>query len=327
LPDALVAAIAKSGGLSLALRLRQGDATAVDEAMQLLTDDKAKEKARLQVVQILGQVNQPRCVPPLLKLVSGAKDTALRTAALTALQAYDSPEIGAELVAMQKKLPGDVWNVGQTVLASRKTWAIALLEAVDAKQVDRNSVTPATVRKMLLFPDDKIAALVKKSWGDVQGATSAEMRAQVERFAALIETGSGNPYSGRSLYRESCGKCHQLFQDGGKIGPDLTSFKRDDLKRMLLNVVNPSAEIREGFENYLIVTADGRALNGFIADQDKQVVSLRSVAGQTLVIPRDDIEEIRVVNVSLMPEGLLKDLSEQQVRDLFAYLRSTQPLP
>jgi putative heme-binding domain-containing protein len=96
---------------------------------------------------------------------------------------------------------------------------------------------------------------------------------------------------------------------------------------MLLNVVNPSAEIREGFENYLIYTADGRALNGFLVDQDAKVVVLRGVEGQTVSIERDNIERMAPVARSLMPEGVLKPLSPQQVRDLFAYLRATQPLP
>jgi putative heme-binding domain-containing protein len=139
--------------------------------------------------------------------------------------------------------------------------------------------------------------------------------------------GSGNPYNGKQLYNASCGKCHRLFEEGGRIGPELTSYKRDDLRRMLLNVVNPSAEIREGFENYVAITGDGRTLNGFISDQDAQVVTLRGPDGQTTVLPRTDLEDLKAVPVSLMPEGLLKDLSEQQVRDLFAYLRSTQPLP
>ena len=95
---------------------------------------------------------------------------------------------------------------------------------------------------------------------------------------------------------------------------------------MLLNVVNPSAEIREGFENYLIQTEDGRTLSGFIVDQDNRVVTLKGIDGQSITLDRDDIEVMRAVDRSVMPEGLLKSLDEAEVRDLFAYLRSSQPL-
>jgi putative heme-binding domain-containing protein len=106
----------------------------------------------------------------------------------------------------------------------------------------------------------------------------------------------------------------------------LTAYKRDDLGTMLLNIVNPSAEIREGFETHLVVTTDGRVLTGFVGDQDNRVVVLRTAEGTDVSLPRTAIEEMRVIPQSIMPEGLLDGMSDQQVRDLFAYLRSTQPL-
>ena len=88
-------------------------------------------------------------------------------------------------------------------------------------------------------------------------------------------------------------------------------------------VVNPSAEIREGFENHILLTADGRVVNGFLADQDSQVVVLRGVDGQNLIFGRG---EIRAIPRWVMPERTLMDFAEQQLRDLFAYFRSSQPL-
>ena len=63
-----------------------------------------------------------------------------------------------------------------------------------------------------------------------------------------------------------------------------------------------------------------------VAPKDNRVVVLRGVDGQNITIPRDQIEEMIPQKKSLMPEGLLKPLTPDQVRDLFAYLRSSQPL-
>ena len=125
----------------------------------------------------------------------------------------------------------------------------------------------------------------------------------------------------------TCGKCHKLFDDGGDIGPDLTSLNRNDLRRALVNVINPSIEIRAGYETYVLFTHDGRTLMGFIVDQDNQVVMLRTAEGQRLIIQREEIEEMRAIQRSIMPDGMLQPLSDQQIRDLFAYLRASQPLP
>ena len=117
-----------------------------------------------------------------------------------------------------------------------------------------------------------------------------------------------------------------MYGRGGEIGPDLTVYQRSDLPNLLLNIVNPNAEIREGYESFLVETKDGRSLTGFRADQDATVVVLHTPDGQTVPLPRAEIASMEPAGASLMPEGLLSNLSDQQVRDLFAYLRSTQPL-
>ncbi len=242
------------------------------------------------------------------------------------MQAFDDTAIGSGVVKRYNDLSPDVRAAAQTLLASRAAWALQLLEAIDAGQIKPDTLPEAVVRRILLHRNERLASLAKKHFGEVKGATTAQMRQEIDRLARVIRGGQGSPYPGKKLFMEHCGKCHQLFGKGGSIGPDLTSYKRDDLDNMLLHIVNPSAEIREGFENYLLFTQDGRALNGFLAEKDDKIVVLRGVDGQSIVVPREKIEEMRAIAQSLMPEGILKLLTEQQVRDLFAYLRSTQPL-
>ena len=160
----------------------------------------------------------------------------------------------------------------------------------------------------------------------MKGATTSELRREIERLAAVIDAGTGSPYKGKKLFKDTCAKCHRLFTDGGQIGPDLTTYKRDDIANLLVNIVNPSAEIREGYETLLVSTKDGRLVSGFLVDKDNQVLVLRGVDGQNITVRQDQIEETAPQRKSLMPEGLLANLNDQQVRDLFAYLRSTQPL-
>lgn len=327
LPPELVAAMAAAGSASPTLRLRQGDATAVAEALKDIGNDSGDATKRQQIISIFGTIQQSSCVPVLLKIVKDSRNDGLRSVALGSLQSYANPEIGKEVVSVYKDLPEEVRAVAQSLLASRGAWATLLVDAVDAGKIEAKGIHEATVRRLLLSDSARVREACKKHWGEFATASNETLRAEVEKLLQVVAAGSGNPYTGKKLYATSCGKCHKLFADGGAIGPDLTTFKRDDLRGILLNVVNPSAEIREGFENYLVQTADGRTLSGFIAEQDAQVVVLRGVDGQSLSLPRDEIEDMRAVPVSLMPTGLLKQFDEQQVRDLLAYLRSTQPLP
>lgn len=327
LPDELVTAMAASGATSPTLRLRQGDQGAVAEALKTIADESADASRRQQLVQIFGGLKQPDCVPVLLQIVRQSRNDNLRAAALAALQSYPDAQIGEQVVAAFAGMPEEVRGVAQSMLASREAWASTLLAAVSAGRIEPRTINSDTVRRLMLYSNASIQNECRKHWQIDEPASLEQLRAEVDRLTNILSQGTGNPYQGKQLYNQSCGKCHTLFAQGGKVGPDLTSFKRDDLRGMVLNIVQPSAEIREGFENYLALTADGRTLSGLIADQDAQTVVIRSAEGHDSTIARDDIEELRAVKVSLMPEGLLKNYTDEQIRDLFAYLRSTQPLP
>jgi len=327
IPVELAQAIARAGGASLPLRVRQGEEQAIAEALAKLEDAATDAGLKVQLVDTLGQMQLPAARATLMRIATDKGNDTVRAAALSALLGYDGDDLAAAIIKALPAMSADTRLVAQSVLASRRPWSRQLLAAVDSGQLAKDSVGTPMLKKLLLHTDPEIESLVKKNFGDIQGTTTRKMLELVERYTQIIGTGSGNPYAGRQVYRASCGKCHILFEDGGRIGPDLTAYKRDDLKRMLLNVVNPSAEIREGFENYLVRTEDGKALTGFVTDQDSQVVVLKGIDGQSVVVPRTEIEEMRVQPTSLMPEELLKPFSDQQVRDLFAYLRATQPLP
>ena len=94
---------------------------------------------------------------------------------------------------------------------------------------------------------------------------------------------------------------------------------------LLLAMIAPSAEIREGFATTIVETKDGATLAGFITDQDKEILALRDPAGQTHTIARDRIVKQSPLPASLMPEGLLAGLTDEELRDFLAYIRSTTP--
>ncbi len=326
LPDRLVQAIAVSGEGSLVLRVRQKEEPAITEALQAISNPATAPPERIELMRALSETGEGRAIEPLLGIARQDGPEPVRVAALAALRPFDGPEIADAVLAMHASLPGNVRDAAQDVLVSRREWARRFFESIESGQIDRTLVPDAIARKALLLGDDRLTRLVHDLWGPLEGATSGAMLEEIERLSEVIASGSGNPYNGKALYLQSCGKCHVLYGEGGDIGPDLTSYQRGDLRLILLSVVNPSAEVREGFETHLALMADGRIATGFLADQDDRVMILRDADGNNQILPRPEIEEVRQVPQSVMPTGLLEGLDDQQVRDLFAYLRSTQPL-
>jgi putative heme-binding domain-containing protein len=326
LPDELLKAMARHGVGSLALGLRQGQSEAVAQALQTIADDKAKSGTRLEYIGILGEVNVSASVPVLLEVLDKSRDDAIRKAALAALQRYDAPNIGERVLQVYRNLSPEAQAAAWTLLASRVSWSLALVHAVEGGQIKPEAVPLNVVRKIKLLKNEPLQRRVEKIWSRTGSPTTAEMENRIKHLAGVIRGGMGDPYNGRTLFEQSCAVCHTLFTQGGRVGPDLSTYKRDDLENMLLSIVNPSAEVREGYENLLIEMKDERSLNGFLVEQDNQVMVLRGLDGQNITLDRKEIKETRAAGLSLMPEGLLDSLNDQQVRDLFAYLRSTQPL-
>ena len=326
IPQELVDALAKSGGGSLALRFRQAQPTALVEAISILNNPQAPAAQRLPLIEISGQLQRPELSAPLLSLLDHDTEPAVTAAALTALQNFDQPAVAAAVLQRYTRFQEPASMAAEALLVSRAAWSAELVKAVSDGRIPGDRVSAPAIRRMLLHQNPALQQSIRQIWGELAGLSAADIQAETGRVQAALASGTGNPRVGKQVFTQNCGRCHLLFEEGGRVGPDLTPFARDNLERMLSSIINPGLEIREGFENHLVLTVDGRVLNGFLVERDSQIVILRGVDGQNVILKQEDIEELKVVPQSVMPEGLLKNLNEQQLRDLFAYLRSTQPV-
>jgi putative heme-binding domain-containing protein len=176
------------------------------------------------------------------------------------------------------------------------------------------------LRKISLHNDKQLNALVHKNWGSITGGTPGETLAVVRRYNNDIRAAAGDPARGHEIFKKTCAVCHELFGEGEKVGPELTHANRQDRDFLLVSIVDPNAVIRKEFLNYNLETIDGRQLNGLIAGQTPNSVTLMAAKNERTVIPRDQIKSLRESTVSLMPEGLLNAMTPQELRDLFSYL-------
>jgi putative heme-binding domain-containing protein len=325
LPPRLVQALIAAGGGSVSLRVRQGDAAAIEEALSALASSDADLAQRIEYAQLFGEVIHPAAQSRLLHIVDGSEEGPLVAAALAALQSYDEERIAAAVLGRLANWPDDLRTSGIALVASRPAWARQLLEAIEARRVVV-SIPADVLDRVAMHGDEQISKLIGRLWPERGAASTAVLAEALARTTTALETGDADPYRGHLQFTESCAKCHVLFREGGRIGPDLTPYQREDSPRMLLHVVNPGIEIREGFETWIVSTDDGRIVSGFLFDQDANVIVLRGADGQNITVPRATVEEMTKSPTSLMPTGLLDELSEQEIRDLFAYLRLSQPL-
>ncbi|MGC1272740.1 MAG: dehydrogenase, partial [Planctomycetaceae bacterium] len=324
MPEELVAALAETGGLPLSLRVRRGEAEAIAEALQRVADSSVLTTERAELASLLGESRSPDALPSLLALFDSS-DATLRQAGLAAIAGYDDATVGDRLLeALPQRDPaGQVAIV--SVLVSRADWTRRLVALIEEGTLSPDVVPSDLVRRLTLHDDAPLTAAAAKLWPELAERETAAGR-DVASLTKTIVADSGDPYAGRRLFLEACGRCHRLFGEGGEVGPDLTSDPRNDLSRLLGSIVKPSAEIREGFESWVAVTSEGRVISGLLIDQDEHVVVLRENDGRAVLLRRDELEDLVRQPQSLMPDRLLDRMTDQEVRDLVAYLRSSQPL-
>ena len=325
LPNELLQAMAASGQSPLILKVRQGDAAAVKEALATVENKKARLDERLLYTRVFGEVRNDDAVRLLLAIAAGNEPVTLRKAALISLMAYDRKEIGTQATVLLTKTTGEVRTATLALLASRAAWSVDLLQSIQAGGISASAVPTDIVDRIRGHHEKDVAALVAKVFPPVAAKGGTDWNKRIAEVEAILKKGTGNPYQGEAVFMERCASCHKLFFKGGKIGPELTNYQRDNLGTMLISIINPNAEIREGFQYYGVQTKDGRSLSGFLVERDAQILVLRGLEGEDITLRQSEVKELQPIGRSLMPEGLLDHLDDTQLRNLFAYLRISQP--
>ncbi|MGI9242386.1 MAG: DUF7133 domain-containing protein [Verrucomicrobiales bacterium] len=310
------------GAGSLSMQIRQGQASAISRGIALIGDAEAALSVRIPVIRAFGTSPKPEALPQLLKLAIATPgfDPALQSVALRALQSYRDPDIGRKLATSYSELEAGLRPLALNTLASRAGWSIDLLRQED---IPKSDIDPDLVARMRLHGSAELAQLLEKHFAIPQ---RSDPIAEAEAIRTILAGEPGDPYSGEAIFTSRCASCHTLFFKGGKVGPDLTRYQRDDLSTMLVGIIDPDAEIREGYENVIAKTNDGRILSGFLADEDANTVVLRGFDGSDITLARGDVTTLEPAGRSLMPAGLLTGLDDQALRDLFAYLKLSQPI-
>ncbi len=160
-------------------------------------------------------------------------------------------------------------------------------------------------------------------------ATPEARRAAIKMWREKLtpdELSRADRSAGRVVWRQRCGTCHVLFDEGGNVGPNLTGAGRAETDYVILNVMDPSAVVPEAWRLTQVITADGRVLAGAVAASDDRTLTLRTTAGE-IQLDREEIDEVITREQSAMPEGLWNGLSDEEVRDLVAYLASPVQVP
>jgi putative membrane-bound dehydrogenase-like protein len=327
LPPALASALdtyLKSNlDTDLALAVKTGNPDAIKKALKVVNDDRAAAEMRVSLVRALADAGNRDLVPVMVRILGRTGAVGLRKAMLSVAAKFDDPQLAKTVLAgYEQRFAGDpgLRDAAHRMLASRREWAKLLLAEVDSHDIKPRDVADDVVRQIDLYHDAAMSASVRKNWPASSPRLSApEKVAELKRIKALLGA-RGDPAKGKAAFTQRCAACHTLFDEGGKIGPELTGYERSNADFWLVAILDPSAEIREGFGAYSVTLKNGQTLMGLLSRQDATGITLKDLAGQLHTAKSDEIESLTAIPVSIMPEGLLGGLDDAALQDLFSYL-------
>ncbi len=302
---------------SLTQKLSQifGDESATQSAISILKDRSAKTSDRLQALSSLLTQRRKELLPILETLLD---EEPLRISAIRGYGTIESPTAGNLLLSRYPTFPPAAQRAVIETLATRKIYAESLLNALDTKSIPPDAIPAYVSRSLSSLLGEKfdqsygVKALVKDK--EVLFSKYGKLAT-----SAALEKASAN--SGRAVFQRVCMACHQMYGEGGIVGPDLTGSNRGDLNYLLLNILDPSGDIPNAYKMVVITTKNGQVLAGSVIEENDQKVVL-SMIGQKNTIIKDDIKSRELSPFSMMPEGLLQTLKDQEILDLIKYFQT-----
>ena len=316
--DELVSSV--PGPVTQQLSVVFGSGRAAEELIVIVKDAECDANARRSALASLTRSAKPELLPVIRGLVN---DKVLGTAARSALAAYDDPNIPKAMLQPWPERSQEMQAATIATLSSRPSYAKALLEAVKAKKVPATAITPFQARQIRNLGDEALTKLLTEAWGEIRDTPEAK-KAEFAKFEALLnqETlAKADASKGRMIFMAACSACHKLYGQGGAIAPELTGSDRHNLKYLLENILDPSAVVPADYRVSVFNLKDGRTITGVIPEQTERTIVVQTPA-ERLTIERTQIVKQEQLPVSLMPEGLLAALGDENVKNLIAYLMS-----
>ncbi|MBE2282326.1 MAG: c-type cytochrome [Prosthecobacter sp.] len=309
---------AKAGTTIQTLSALFGSGRAIEDLIVLVKNADGDANARLNAFKSLTRTTKPELLAVIRTLIN---DKVLGTVARSALAAYDDPSIPKQLTGSWPERSQEQQAATVATLTSRASYAKVLLEAVKAGKVPAAAISPFQARQIRNLGDEAITKLLTEAWGEIRDTPEAK-KAEFAKWEAVLKPAAlakADKSKGRLMFTAACGACHKMYGQGGAIGPELTGSDRRNLKYLLENILDPSAVVPADFRVSIFHLKDGRTLSGVVPEQTERTLTIQTPA-ERLTLERTQIVKQEQMAQSLMPEGLLTALGEENVLNLIAYL-------
>ncbi|WP_254511940.1 PVC-type heme-binding CxxCH protein [Anatilimnocola floriformis] len=193
-----------------------------------------------------------------------------------------------------------------------------LLEQVKTGVIQAAEIDPLRRKQLLESKDAAINKLAEELFAALNPANRQQA---LEDYQAALKL-KGDSKQGAMIFEKNCSTCHRVGEIGVNVAPDISDTRTKTAAQLLGDIIQPNRAIDSNFIGYQLLLKDGTAVSGLLAAETSTSLTVKQPGGKVLTIARDEVEQLKATGVSLMPDGLEKNIAPQAMADLLSYLKN-----
>lgn len=301
----------------------------IDEAwlrcLTILDDPTQGEAEQVDAVRFLSACGpvDAKVAEWLSQMLHPQRPPGVQLEAIRSLSSLNDSRVPGVLLSRWAILTPAIREQIVDTLLNRSDWTMQLVATIGGGQVASNQLNAAQREQLVTHRDAGIREPAAKLF-DVKA--SSDRQAVIKEFEPALSL-AGDDAHGRVVFEKRCSSCHRLDGIGKSIGADLAALKDRTGGALLTAILDPNRAVEAKFLSYTAVTNAGKTVSGMLLSETGNSVTLVSTDGKEHVLLRKDLDQLISSQRSLMPEGLEKDLSKQDIADVIAFVQRSGQAP
>lgn len=285
--------------------------------VRVVADSSSPVSVRAAAMRLLAVVKRDEFVISVPTLLGADQPQQIQQATINVIREFSVTDaVPLVIAALQMLTPAAREDAASLALLRSET-SLELLSQMQDGEVPAAILDIDQRLRLLQHRSEEVRALAGQVFG---GVVSPDREDVASRYRPAISMAASRA-RGAMVFEKTCSKCHRIDDKGYSVGPDISDTRNRSRDALLYDILDPNRRVDPQFSEYVVVTSDGRTYNGLLMSDSGGQVVLRQAEGKQQVIARSDIVELQTTNRSLMPEGIEKDISVEQMADLLEFLK------
>ncbi|WP_417849682.1 PVC-type heme-binding CxxCH protein [Thalassoglobus sp.] len=291
-------------------------ATMTEATRELKTKDSIAEELPI-LFDLLSLADDDASLQQLIT-ATGSGDATRASLALSALLKRPAAQVNPALVELLPKRRGSVRRSILQAMASNTSRAPALLDEIESGRVPALEIDATVEKTLYRLSDKELVARAQKLLKREPPADRVKVLAEYQ----VSLTMDSDPLRGKVTFEKNCATCHKVGDVGVNVAPDISDSRTKTPDFYLMNILDPNRAIDANYFSFNILDTDGKVHSGIVASETSTSVTLKQPEGKLVTIDRENIEEFKNTGVSLMPVGLERKMSKQEVADVISFIKN-----